>query len=309
MLRQRIIFGAVMITALLGIAWLDDWLSQQVAEDWTPRLLINIGLSVHEGLTVTTLVAVLALLAVREMGRLLRAAGYAPATVWAAVAAVVLVFIPWFVRNGITDEVSADVSTDYAHTMRWLAFSMVIAFLAVCRRRRTAGAAAAVATTMLVIIYGGLLAGYAVRLRMWSSAWLLLYVLLVIKVCDIGAYFTGLRFGRHKLIAWLSPGKTWEGLAGGMVASVVVAVVVTHLVRTAGPPRIAPTFPKLEDAAWFGLAMALFGQAGDLFASLLKRDAAAKDSGAAVPAFGGVLDIIDSPLMAVPVAYWMLIRS
>jgi phosphatidate cytidylyltransferase len=309
MLWQRITFGALMIAAMVGLVWLDDRIAQRLADDWTPKLLINLGLYAHEGLLFTAFVAVVAIFAVREMGRLLTAAGYQPSTFGAALASVVLVFIPFQVRNGLTDSVSADPATEAVYTVNWLLLAIGATFLLVAARRRTTGAIGAAASTLFMILYIGLLAAFVVRLRMWSSAWLVAYYLLVVKICDIGAYFTGLAIGRHKLIEWLSPKKTWEGAIGGTIVTVATAWGVAWLVQQHGPPRIAPLFPQPRDAAWFGLAMAVVGQCGDLVESLLKRDARTKDSGAVVPAFGGILDIIDSPLLTAPVAYWMLIKS
>ena len=118
-------------------------------------------------------------------------------------------------------------------------------------------------------------------------------VLLCVKFTDIGAFFTGKSIGRHKLIGWLSPGKTWEGLAGGLVVAAAVGAIC------------APWLPELDwiKGALFGAILGLVGQGGDLLESLMKRDADVKDSGGSIPGFGGVLDVIDSPLMAAPVAY------
>ena len=127
---------------------------------------------------------------------------------------------------------------------------------------------------------------------------LLAAVILVTKSCDIGAYFTGMSIGRHKLIAWLSPGKTWEGLVGGMV---VAALAGAFLLRPLLSIEISLPYALLT-----GALLGLAGQAGDLIASMLKRDAQVKDSGSALPGFGGVIDVIDSPLLAGPVAYWLL---
>jgi len=310
MLWQRITFGALMIAAMLGLIWLDDWLSQQIVADTTPKLLINVNEYLHQGLLFTVFVAVVAFFAVRELGRLFTAAGFQPTTFGATIACVVFVFIPWLVRNGIASDVSADPATETSQFVTWLLLTFAATLLIVAARRRTAGAIGAIASTLLIIFYVGLLAAFIVRLRMrGESAWLVAYYLLVVKVCDIGAFFTGRSLGRHKLIEWLSPKKTWEGLAGGVLTSVLVAAGVAWLVKEYAPPRIAPLFPTPQAAAWFGLAMALVGQAGDLAESLFKRDAQAKDSGAVVPAFGGILDIIDSPLLTAPVAYWMLVKS
>ena len=121
--------------------------------------------------------------------------------------------------------------------------------------------------------------------------------LAAVKCTDIGAYFVGSAVGRHKLIVWLSPGKSWEGLIGGLAFAAGVSILVAWAW-------------KIDAAVWeaavFGVAVALAGQFGDLCESLLKRSARVKDSGAALPEFGGVLDLLDSPLLAAPVGYVLL---
>ena len=101
-----------------------------------------------------------------------------------------------------------------------------------------------------------------------------------------------------------------EGLLGGVAASVVYAVGVPLLVgRWADPSStVRELFPPLLRCASFGILMALVGQAGDLLESLIKRDAAAKDAGDAIPAFGGILDILDSLLLTAPLACWILLE-
>ena len=137
-----------------------------------------------------------------------------------------------------------------------------------------------------------------------------MYVVATVKVCDIGAFFTGMAIGRNKMIEWLSPKKTLEGLAGGVAASIAVAVLTPIIIDRLAPASSAlrGLFPSLGVATIFGLLMAIVGQGGDLVESLFKRDAKAKDSANAIPAFGGVLDVLDSPLWAAPVAWWLLIH-
>src|SRR5690606_31108032 len=138
--------------------------------------------------------------------------------------------------------------------------------------------------------------GSLLAIRAEHSAWVLAAVLLVTKSCDIGAYFTGRAIGKHKLIPWLSPAKTWEGLGGGAALAAIVSLA---------------TLTPLAGLHWayallVGVVLAGLGEGGDLLASMLKRGATFKDSGSSVPGVGGVLDVIDSPLLAGPVAYWLL---
>ena len=119
---------------------------------------------------------------------------------------------------------------------------------------------------------------------------------------------TGTLLGRHKLIPWVSPGKTWEGLVGGLVLSGGVAMLAIVLSRQVADD---PRFHQLAEmplwrAAFIGILFGITGQAGDLLASVLKRDARLKDSGHSLPGFGGVLDVVDSVLLVAPVAFWAL---
>jgi len=156
--------------------------------------------------------------------------------------------------------------------------------------------------TLLAYVYLGLMLGFIVAIRREHSGWLLLWVLVATKSCDIGAYFAGRAFGRHKLIVWLSPGKTWEGLAGGVAVSSLVGGLGVYALRAIDPETlIGPAFGALA-----GCVFGLVGQMGDLIASLFKRDAGIKDAGAVLPGFGGVLDVLDSPLLVLPVAYWLI---
>jgi phosphatidate cytidylyltransferase len=123
----------------------------------------------------------------------------------------------------------------------------------------------------------------------------------VVKSSDIGAYAVGTLFGRHKFSPRVSPGKTWEGAGGALVAAVASALA------------FAAGFDIMswQWAIAFGFFSACVGQAGDLAESMLKRDAQRKDAANKVPGFGGILDIIDSPLAAAPFAYlfFMLLRG
>ncbi|MEO0716291.1 MAG: phosphatidate cytidylyltransferase, partial [Planctomycetota bacterium] len=183
------------------------------------------------------------------------------------------------------------------------AFVLVASLVFYSRGRTVEGVVAATGGTLWAFVYLGLMLGAVVLIRREHSVWVLLWVVLVTKSCDIGAYFTGKSIVRHKLIVWLSPGKTWEGLIGGVVFSGAVGAIGVGLIgRLDGVPEV-PWWSGLIVGVLLGLA----GQAGDLIASLLKRDAGRKDSGGLLPGFGGVLDVIDSPLVAMPVAYAWLV--
>ena len=118
---------------------------------------------------------------------------------------------------------------------------------------------------------------------------MVLWLLLLVFAADIGAYFVGRRFGKHKMSPRVSPGKTWEGAFGGLVAVALTAAVGTlHF----GLPLAA--------GVAFGCAVGIFSVIGDLTESMFKRSAGLKDSGRALPGHGGILDRIDSVTAAAP---------
>ncbi len=185
--------------------------------------------------------------------------------------------------------------------------------------QRIQGAVAVGGVTMMAFIYMGIFPGFYLVTRRWHSPWVVAAIILVTKSCDIGAYFTGRAIGRHKLIPWLSPGKTWEGLFGGVILSALVAAGVAMLANywglagvytRVGGHRIFNSFPyPISGAVVAGALLGLVGQFGDLTASLFKRDAGIKDSGNSIPGFGGLLDVVDSPLVVAPLAYWLLVLA
>ncbi len=125
-----------------------------------------------------------------------------------------------------------------------------------------------------------------------GAGWLLV-ALGIIWAADTGAYFAGRAFGKHKLSPRISPNKTVEGLVGGAVAGVSIAVIGAALLGTT-----AAVLPLVALAAFVTV---IFSVVGDLFESLLKRHVGAKDSGTMIPGHGGLLDRLDSVLAALPV--------
>ena len=167
------------------------------------------------------------------------------------------------------------------------------------------------ATTWLVIGYLGWLPTYFAQLR-WlypvaadtHNSVCLALAAFVPKACDIGAYFIGRLLGRRPMTPVLSPKKTWEGAIGGLITAALVAVAID---------RLAPADPlngSLVLEIGFGLTVGLAGMLGDLAESLIKRDCQRKDASAAVPGFGGVLDVVDAVIYAAPVAYlWLTLAK
>lgn len=152
------------------------------------------------------------------------------------------------------------------------------------------------ALTLAGALYLGWSLRHVVLLRELPTglAWLLLAALIV-WAADVSAYFTGRALGRHPWWPRHSPKKSWEGFAGGALAATVVAAL-------AGPALLGLHW--LEAAA-LGLVIGLVAPLGDLDESMIKRQVGAKDSGRLIPGHGGVLDRIDTLLIAIPlVFYW-----
>lgn len=123
---------------------------------------------------------------------------------------------------------------------------------------------------------------------------MLLYLLLLVAVADSSAYFVGKRFGKNALAPRLSPKKTLEGVMGAMVGATVWAILAAFYFRSALDWSDWPFFILLS------IVTAILSIAGDLFESLIKREANQKDSGTILPGHGGILDRIDAQLVALP---------
>lgn len=182
---------------------------------------------------------------------------------------------------------------DYWLLVLWLgcAFWLLAAAMVLAYPR---GAASLVRP--LLAVPSALLVGWSawvglvvIRDQPGGATWVL-WLLLLIWSADIGAYFAGHRFGHRRLAPRVSPGKTWEGAAGGALASLAVAGTMLLPLGAMGPLWV-PVILLLVVVSVFG----------DLFESVLKRQRGVKDSGTLLPGHGGVLDRIDSVLAALPV--------
>lgn len=158
---------------------------------------------------------------------------------------------------------------------------------------------ASTGATILGVLYVVLLGGHLVSVRTGFSqklsAHLLSFLFLVIMGADTGAYYVGRTIGKHKLAPKISPGKTWEGVAGGLLAGLLMATV-SHLWFFRNLP--------LKLALPLAAAMVVLGIIGDLTESALKRGVGAKDAANILPGHGGLLDRLDSLLFNAPLIYY-----
>jgi len=142
----------------------------------------------------------------------------------------------------------------------------------------------------------------------YSGRYLVLYMILVTKFGDIGAYFTGTlsnvitKGNNHKIVPVISPKKSWEGTIGGCILSVAVSVCLVEFILA---DQIGSFF-SLWQAVVIGFVLFVGGFTGDLVESSLKRITGVKDSGAILPGMGGVLDVLDSLILNAPVFYYLI---
>src|SRR3990172_6805781 len=137
---------------------------------------------------------------------------------------------------------------------------------------------------------------------MQEGRWWLVYLILVTKVTDVGAYFVGRLWGKRKMTPVLSPLKTVEGAAAGFLCAILLSLGMAYI----GNRFSQGSFDlKISESVWLGMLLGIFSQIGDLAESLLKRDALVKDSNT-LPGLGGVLDMVDSLLLTAPIVYFFI---
>ena len=288
MLIWRLTLGTVIVAVLTGLCWL-DWHAS------TP------------GLWLFPVVGILAVLAAAETAALAP-----PPRSRAALSQIVLGTVLVIGLSGVPLiwPAAADIGP-----IGWPALGLAAGILvpvigAVLSYRGPGPARVGLAYAVFAITYVGLPLSFLIYLRMLGNPHqgmvALVSLVVTVKMGDIGAYTVGRLIGRHKMAAALSPGKTWEGVAGGAVLACAGAWV------TLGPLAQSVGLPSPPTLIWvaYGLLLNAAGVFGDLAESLLKRDAGVKDSSRYLPGFGGVLDLLDSLLLAAPVGYalWQLTR-
>jgi phosphatidate cytidylyltransferase len=304
MLKLRIIFGTLFSALFAGLIFLDSYASRL----WPD----GSRFTTPPGFFVALASLVIIPMALREMRDLLAHENVRISMRITVVAAILCMLWPWVEQIAEASpwhSVETWFRTVKPHYLvpTILTVSLVAAFVMHSRDGRVKGAMANAGGTLLAIVYLGVLPGFFLPICLSHSAWMMLAICGIVKSADIGAYAIGRLIGRRKLIPWLSPGKTVEGFIGGLALAGIVGALVALMFHLRDGPRWQAMSPSavLVGGSLAGIILGAVGQLGDLLESLLKRDAGVKDSGA-VPGFGGVLDILDSPLLAAPVAYWML---
>ncbi len=175
-----------------------------------------------------------------------------------------------------------------------LSFALILLFLYQMVRKTNKDAALCLGLTMLGLIYITIPAIFLIKIRMFpNGVALVAYYICVIKATDIGAYLVGVKFGKHLLIPRISPNKSVEGFIGGIIFAIAASYVSSIYLG------VISFYHTLA----IGFILGVCSQFGDLSESVLKRDADVKDSGKTIPGLGGVLDLVDSILLALPFYY------
>lgn len=276
MLRTRLVVGAALIALLASLLWLDARWQCEPAR-WFPGGLLPPGLllGAFAGLLLVPALAV-------ELTRLLRAGGV---RAW-----------PLPLTIGVATSAFSAVCMHAWEQHLWARFFAVASLLGLAPSVGSlfAGAPhraiAELGRWLLVAGWIGAMPACWIALRAEVPWWALAGAVLAVKANDMGAYFTGMAIGRHRMVPWISPKKTWEGFAGGALASMA-----------AGAWLASAMGEGVERGVAFGALVSALGPLGDLSESILKRQAGAKDSGATIPGMGGAFDVLDSLLLAGPV--------
>jgi phosphatidate cytidylyltransferase len=298
LLKVRLLLATVILAPLLTIVYLD-----YTVADWAP------------GLFLVPLAFLVSAMAAGEVHSLLHHQ-LKSHPVWPVIVGSLGVMLACAMPMG-WDLLGKDYPANCAvGPAGWPVIAMAIAVMVLFAleiRRFTGGGGggqgehlAALSGQIMAVVYAGLLPSFLILLRRFrdnDTGMLALVSLLVItKMGDTMAYAFGKTMGKRKLSPLLSPGKTVEGAFGSMLGAVGSGLACGLWLQ----PALTETTATATELIWWatlGLAVGLFGMAGDLAESLLKRDAGKKDSSSWMPGLGGILDVLDSVLFAAPVAY------
>jgi phosphatidate cytidylyltransferase len=320
MLRWRLLLGFMIIAALIGLCWLDQRAS-------IPGIyLLPVGL-------------LLVVLASSEVISMLEAGGLKPRKGIIYVGNSLLFTSCWlpmvlkyvgksflFARNWPPMLVMQTDLASEGLTLILFAMCILAVFIGeMLRYEKPGGNLANAAASVFALSYVGLMFYFLAQLRMNWGVGAMASMIIVVKMGDTGAYTVGRIFGRHKMAPRLSPGKTIEGAIGAIIFSCIGAWLYFHvlgliLVSNSWKTILSIHWNSILSIHWnsilnihvglwfYGIFLGIAGIFGDLAESFIKRDVGRKDSSTWMPGFGGVLDILDSLLLAAPVAWlcWIL---
>ena len=237
------------------------------------------------------LVTAISVLTLNEFYAMLRRMGHAPfnrlgLTFGAAITLAPYYFEPYFTPTGL------------------LALAVIVFSVRILGEREPQNRVETLGWTLFGLIYVPFMLHFLVRIILitgpheHSGLVLGLWLVAVTKFCDSGAFLTGLAIGRHKMAPNISPKKTWEGVVGGVLTSVIVGATLAWGCRAYLPANFTPLLGAVMAVPLAGLAIV-----SDLVESMIKRRADAKDTGRSVPGIGGMFDLSDSMILTAPIGW------
>jgi len=237
------------------------------------------------------LITALSVLTLHEFYALLRQMGQAPFRWLALALGAGITLAPLYLEPTIT---AAEL----------LALGVIAFSVRILGEREPGNRVETLGWTLFGLVYVPFMLQFLVRIALLASPrpstglFLLFWLVAVTKLCDTGALLTGLACGRHKMAPNISPKKTWEGVAGGLLVSVIAGAALAAGFRAYLPAAFTPLVGALSALPLAGLAVV-----SDLVESMIKRRAEIKDTGQAIPGIGGVFDLSDSLILTAPVGW------
>ncbi|MBC8200887.1 MAG: phosphatidate cytidylyltransferase [Planctomycetes bacterium] len=288
MLKHRLITGPLLSLALLTLIYFDNRIGS---------ITCDCGVIFQPGLLIALLAMLVAPLAAFELNAMAKSAG-----IRCSIPILILSMEAWIATVYLVPSSIATASA-IAFMATVLVGSFALSVICLSKGKELRGVISGSTFTVATAAYVAMGFGLLLLIRRDHSAWWILGIIAIVKMCDTGAFFVGCNFGKHKLIPWVSPAKTWEGLFGGVVTASLTAMGLATLSKTylQSEPQI-----MLGYAAFLGILFGALGQLGDLIMSVFKRDSGIKDASSVLPGLGGFLDVLDSLLIVSAVAYWLL---
>ena len=296
MLSRRLFSAAIIVPCLLALIWLEIYLGDQTG---------------FLGIIFTPIVLIVGLAAGDELRTMWRARDDQP-NFWVTFVGMGMIMLSSCVP-ALWQQYPADCAVGkLGWTLFGFSAAVGLAFLYEMATYNGEGhgqIGSRIARSVLIFSYIGVLLSFVSAIRFHNATDLtnqigmfaFVSVVAVVKISDSAAYFTGRAIGKRKIWPKLSPGKTVAGTIGGIVGGVLGSLLVFQFVSQIFFKRAEPF--NLVAVILFGLLVSIAGMVGDLAESLLKRESETKDSSSWLPGLGGIMDIIDSVLVASPVAY------